>query len=72
MPTIAGIDNRGVYFFRQQLYRAGIGMSDDQDVWVHSIERHSGVNHSFALFDRTGRNGHIHDVAAEPLAGQLK
>ena len=72
MPPVAGVDNCCVNFLGKKFHGAGIGVPDDQYIGMHRIQRHRRVDHRLALFYRAGRDRHIHDIAAKPLAGEFE
>ena len=72
MRAVAGIDDRAVDFLRQKLDRAGRVMPHHQDIRMHGVERHRGVDQRLALFHGGGIDRHVHHVGAEPLAGELE
>ncbi len=47
-------------------------MAHDQHVRPHGVQRHRRVDQRLALLHRGGRDRHVHDVGAEPLAGELE
>jgi hypothetical protein len=47
-------------------------MTHDQHVGVHRVQRHRRVYQGFALAHRRDRDGHVDDIGAEPLAGDLE
>jgi len=47
-------------------------MAHHEDVRVHGIERHRGVDQRLAFAHGRGGHRHVHDVGAEPLAGNLE
>ena len=49
MRAVAGIDHRAVDLCGEQFDRAGRMMAHDQDVRVHGVERHRGVDQCLAL-----------------------
>ena len=72
MRAVAGIDHRAVHLLRQQFHRAGSVMPDHQDVGMHGVQRHRGIDQRLALLHGGRVDRHIHDVGAEPLAGQFE
>ena len=72
VAAVAGVDDRAVDLFGQQLDRAALGVAHDQDVGVHGVQRHRRVDQRLALLDRRVRDRHVDDIGAEPLAGQLE
>ena len=72
MRAVAGIDHGAVDFPGQELDRAGGVVTHHDDVGVHGVERHRGVDQRLALAHRGGADRHVHDVGAEPLAGELE
>src|SRR4029077_12012974 len=54
------------------MHRASPGMANDNDVGTHRVERYCGINQGLALFDTRRRNWHVHDIGAEPLAGEFE
>ena len=52
MGAVAGIDHRAVDLARQQFHRAGCMVAHHQDVGVHGVERHRGVDQRLALAHR--------------------
>ena len=47
-------------------------MAHDDDVGMHGVERHRGVDQRLALAHRGRAGRHVHHVGAEPLAGQFE
>ncbi|MGY3366810.1 hypothetical protein ACVWZL_003935 [Bradyrhizobium sp. GM2.4] len=72
MRAVAGIDHGTVDLAGQQFHRAGGVMAHHQDIRVHGVERHGGVDQRLALFDGRGGHRHVHDVGAQPFAGELE
>ena len=72
MAAVAGVDDRAIDLFGEQLDGPGIAMAHDQHIGMHGVQGHRRVDQGFAFFDRTGRHRHIDHIAAETLAGQLK
>ena len=70
--AVAGVDDRAVDLLRQQLDRARRMMAHDDDVGPHGVQRHRRVDQRLALLHRGGGDVHVHDVGAEPLAGQFE
>ena len=70
--AVAGIDDRALDLLRQQRHRAGGVMADDEQVRPHGVQRHRRVDQRLALLHRRGGDRHVHDVGAEPLAGELE
>ena len=69
---VAGIDHRAVDLLGEELDRTRRVMAHHQDVRVHGVERHRGVDQGLALAHGRGVDRHVHHVGAEPLAGQLE
>ena len=67
-----GIDDGAIDFLGEQFHRAGGMMAYHQNIRMHGVEGHRRVHQRFALADRGGRDRHIHDVGAEPLACDLE
>ena len=57
---------------RQQRRGARRAVADDQDVRLHGVQGHGGVDQGLALGDRGGPRAHVDHVGAQPLAGQLE
>ena len=72
MRAVAGIDHRAVDLLGQQFDRAGGVMPHHENVGMHGVERHRGVDQRLALLHGGGVDRHVHDVGAEPLAGQFE
>jgi hypothetical protein len=70
--AVAGIDDGTADFLRQQRCRARRRMAHNQQVRLHGVERHRGVDQSLALGDRRRLHAHIDGIGAQPLAGQLE
>ena len=70
--AVAGIDHRAVDLARQQLDRARGVVAHHDQVRAHGVERHRGVDQRLALAHGRGADRHVHDVGAEPLAGELE
>ncbi len=47
-------------------------MAHHDDVGMHGVERDRRVDQRFALAHRGGADRHVHDVGAEPFAGELE
>src|SRR6266536_5637028 len=65
MLAVTSVDDGTGYFLGKKLSRAGRGMAHHENVGVHRVERHRGIEHGLALGDRRGRNGHIEHVGAK-------
>ena len=72
MRAVAGIDHRAIDLAGEKMHGAGLGMADDDEVRPHRIERDGGVDQRLALFQARGLHRHVHDVGAEPFAGELE
>lgn len=72
MLAVAGIDDGAVHLLAQQLDRPRVRVPHDQNVRVHGVQRHCRVDQRFALFDGTGGDRHVDDVATEALARQFE
>ena len=73
MHPVSGVDNADLrQVAGQQVGRAGMGMTQDNDIHAHSLEGQAGVQQGFALFHAAAGNGHIDDIGAQHLAGFLK
>ena len=72
VPAVAGIDDGALDLLRKQRHRAGGMMADDEKVGPHGVQRHRRVDQRLALLHRGSGDRHVHDVGAEPLAGQLE
>ena len=70
--AVAGIDHRAVDLARQQFDRAGSVVPHHQNVRMHGVQRHRGIDQGFALAHRGGGDRHVHDVGAEPFAGDFE
>ncbi len=70
--AVAGIDHRAIDFPGEQLDRPGGVMAHHDEVGVHGIERHRGVDQRLALAHGGGADRHVHDVGAEPFARELE
>ncbi len=69
---VAGVDDAAADLLRQQRGRAGRAVADHQDVRLHGVQRHRGIDQGLALGDRRGARAHVDDVGAQPLAGQFE
>ncbi|MGY3467948.1 hypothetical protein ACVW0I_004819 [Bradyrhizobium sp. LM6.11] len=47
-------------------------MPDHQDIRVHGVQRHRGVDQRLALFHGRRGHRHIHDIGAQPFAGEFE
>ena len=47
-------------------------MAHHDDVGMHGIERDRGVDQRLTLAHGGGANRHVHDIGAQPLAGELE
>ena len=72
MRAVAGIDHRAIHLLRQQMHRSRRVMAHDDEIGPHGVERRRGVDQRLALLHRGRRHRHVHDVGAEPLAGDLE
>jgi hypothetical protein len=72
VTAVAGIDDGAVDLFGQQLNRARFGMTHDQHVGMHRIQRHRRVDQRLALAHRAHIDRHVDHIGAEPLAGQFE
>src|SRR5499427_3937551 len=70
--AVAHIDHRAIDLAGQQFDRAGSLMADHQDVGAHGIERDGSVDQRLALAHGRRNHRHVHDVGAEPLAGEFE
>ncbi len=70
--AVAGIHDATIHLARQQRDGAGGVMAHHQNVGVHGVERHGGVDQGFPLLHRGIAHRHVHHVGAEPLAGNLE
>jgi hypothetical protein len=70
--AVAGIDHRAVEFACQQFDRAGGVMAHHQDVGMHGVERDGGIDQRLAFAHRRRTCRHVHDVGAQPFAGQFE
>ena len=61
-----------VDLLREQGRGARRGVPHHQDVRLHGVQRHGGVDQGLALGDRRGARAHVDHVGAQPLAGQLE
>ena len=61
-----------VTFCDEQRGRAGRAVAHHQEVRLHGVQRHRGVDQRLALGDRRGARAHVDHVGAQPLAGQLE
>ena len=72
MCPIARIDDGTIDLFGEQMDRARLRMTHDDNVRPHGIQRYRGIDQRLAFFDARGRNRHVHDVGAKPLACQFE
>ena len=70
--AVAGVDDRAVDLAGEEMHGAGRVMAHDDDVRPHGVQRRRGVDQRLALLHRGRRDRHVHDVGAEPLAGDLE
>ena len=70
--AVAGIDDGALHLLGQKFHGAGCMMAHDQNVGPHGVQRHRRVDQRLALLHRGGGDRHVHDIGAEPLAGQLE
>ena len=70
--AVAGVDDGAFDLLRQKRHRAGRMMAHDEQVGAHGVQRHGRVDQRLALLHRGDADRHVHDVGAEPLAGQLE
>ena len=70
--AVAGIDDGAGHLARQQLGGTRSMVAHDQQVRLHGVEGHGGVEQGLALRHRGGTDRHVHDIGAEPLAGELE
>ena len=70
--AVAGVDDRAVDLAGEKMHGAGRVMAHDDDVGPHGVQRRRGVDQRLALLHRGRRDRHVHDVGAEPLAGDLE
>ena len=70
--AVAGVDDRALDLARQKMNGASGLMAHDENVRPHGVERRRGVDERLALLHRGGGDRHVHDVGAEPLAGDLE
>ena len=72
MLAIPGIDHAASDLLRQKGCGPGRGMADDQQVWLHGIERHGRIDQGLALAHGRGARAHIDHIGPQPLARQLE
>ena len=70
--AVAGIDHGAIDLARQQLDRARGVVPDHQNVRMHGVQRHRGIDQGFALAHRGRGYRHVHDVGAEPFSGDFE
>jgi len=70
--AVAGIDHRTVDLLGQKLDRARGVMAHHDDVRMHGVERDRSVDQRLALAHGGGADRHVHNVGAEPFAGELE
>ena len=70
--AITGVDHGALYFFGEELHGAAFRVADDNEIRVHGVERHGGVDEGFAFFYGGVGSGHVDDVGAETFASQLE
>ena len=70
--AVAGIDDRAGDLLREQCDGAGGMVAHDQQVGLHGVQRHRRIDQRFALLHRGVADRHVHDVGAEPLAGEFE
>ncbi len=72
MPPVARVQHRAIHLLRQQVHRAGIRMPHHQQIGVHGVQRHGGINQRLALLHAGLRHGHVHHIRPQPLARQFE
>ena len=72
MPAVAGVDDRTVDLFREQLDRAAFRVAHHQHVGMHGVERDCSIEQRLALLDGAGTDGHVDHVRAQTFAGELE
>ena len=70
--AVAGVDHRAADLLAQELHRARRRVAHDDHVRPHRVERRRRVDQRLALGHRRGAHRHVHDLRAEPLAGDLE
>ena len=70
--AVAGIDDGAGNLLGQKFDGARALVPHHQDIGVHGVEGHGGVEQRFALGDRGGRDRHVHDIGAQALAGDFE
>ena len=72
MGAIARVDHRAAHLAGQEVHGTGLVVPHHDDVRVHGVQRRGRVDQRLALFDRRGRDRHVHHVRPKPLAGDLE
>src|SRR5215207_8967897 len=72
MLAVAGVDDGASHLLGKKLHGPRSMMTHDEEVGMHCIERDRGIEHGFALRESGASHGHVHDVGAEPLSGELE
>ena len=72
VAAVAGVDHGAVHLLRQELHSACRVVAYHQEIGAHRVQGDGRVDQGLALLHRGGRDRHIHDVGAEPLAGELE
>ena len=69
---VACVENRAIYLSRNQAYRAGRSVADDNGIGAHRIQRLGRVDQRFALLHARLRGVHVHHIRTQPLARDLE
>ncbi len=72
MRAVAGVDDAAIDLAREQGDGAGGVMAHHENVGPHRVEGDRGVDQRLPFAHRGGADRHVHDVRAEPLAGELE
>ena len=72
VASVPRVDHGAIDLLRQQLDRTRRMMAHHEDVWPHGVQRHRRVDQGLALLYGRRAHRHVHDVGAQPLAGELE
>ncbi len=72
MPPVARVQHGAIHLLRQQVHRPRRPVPHHQEIGVHRVQRHRGVDQGLALFHRRIADGHVHHIRPQPLAREFK
>jgi len=67
MGAVTRVHDGTVDLARKKVRGAGLGVTDDNDIRAHCVQRHGRVDKRLALFFRRLSDRHVHDVGAKLL-----